>query len=80
MSTSANDKNRYWITWPSHTNDYKPTNPNTSPPQGDANSLRKSCSLIVVGDVVYRNAHDILEVEVPIPVNGNGVVNAVALE
>ena len=40
----------------------------------------KASSLIVVGDVVYRNTHDILEVEVPIPMNGNGVVNAVAFE
>ena len=40
----------------------------------------KASSLIVVGDVVYRNAHDILDVEVPTSVNGSGVVNAVALE
>ena len=40
----------------------------------------KAGSLIVVGDVVYRSAHDILDVEVPTSVNGSGVVNAVALE
>ena len=39
----------------------------------------KAGSVIVVGDVVYRNAHDILDVEVPTSVNGSGVVNAVAL-
>ena len=38
----------------------------------------KADSLIVVGDVEYRNAQDIRKVEVPIHMNGNGVVNAVA--
>ena len=39
----------------------------------------KAGSLIVVGDVVYRNAYDILDVDVPTSVNGSEVVNAVAL-
>ena len=38
----------------------------------------KAGSLIVVGDVEYRNAQDILNVEVPTRKSGNGIVNAVA--
>ena len=39
----------------------------------------KAGSLIVVGDVVYRNAQDILDVEVPTHESGHGGVIAVAL-